>query len=1245
MRVFITLLMLLSILSVNGQLNGNYTIGGIAPDYPNISSAIVDLNTFGINGNVNFKLRPGTYNERIDLTTINGSSDTSIVTFESESSDTSSVWWISNSSNSSDNYILKCNNISFLSIKNISFRNNGTYGSGVILLENGTSNFEFEGNHIAALAPIYGNYDRHRLITSTNSADSNIFISNNNIELGAYGIHILGANSTARDSNIVITNNTISSTNGIYLKDVERVVLSKNKITSFRESLVISGFGNPLMIDYNDVYSDTENALLIENNSNNDSSSDRTRVHNNFFKARKCGLKAGSVNLDVINNTCYTRYNGYGAVSLVSNVNLFNNIFYCEESVVFRVSTASLIINSNNNLFYAPIAPFVIGTNVFQTLSEWQQFSGQDLNSNFGPTQFASNDDLHVLNSAGAYNKASINAWINEDIDGESRGTLPDIGADEFIQPNVDVGISPDYIIDIEDYVCSGNKVISAKIVNHGLSTLTSAIIQLEVNGVPQVPNSWTGSLSFLDTSSYIDLDYYLPQDTTLNFRVWVSAPNGIIDPFHLPDTLVIAESLQTRMQGIYSIGGLNSDYISIQEAVDDIYLRGTCNNVELRLENGIYTASIDLDNINRATSFDTLFFNSASGNPDSVLWTNTGGYRPLRIFKTNNVYISNISMRLNTTSGSLSNQDIVYVPYSNQTDGNYCFRNCKFSSLNGTQNGLRIYSNNIKVINSQFDGFEYAIHMDNSTLQVKDLLLKNNCFNNQIESAIYLVNAENVIIENNQFSNDFSVSSHRYTELVYINSSLGDFKFCNNRISGLFNSLMNIKFTGTPTNKGEIYNNFFSVKLKNPNGGGYLFVFDTDNLNFYHNSINADYIKNGSLVNNEAMWAVIIVFNPSIHSGNEIFNNTIVADSAYHVFSGLNNVTADYNNVFIPNILNAYETPVTTNHQNSISVDPNYFSFSELYPLNNTLEGMGVDLGLTIDIDSNLRSVPPTIGAVEIWPYTYNLYLNSIYTVPHCDSFDLYCKLENLSPGQIDSVLIILEMDGLFVDSLFFETDFGISNPIDSVYLGTFPIQNGLSQLFNVEAQIKSIIDQFPYNNIKTHQILFNSFQDVNLGPDTMICDYQQIIIDAGFGMDDYHWNTLETTQVISLDGSILGSGIYEYYVTVTDENECMSSDTIIVTIDQCLGIEELDHQKEILLFPNPTKGTFTLELNQLIEDDIKFLIFDAKGAPILNNYKPIEIKSSNSFLFDLELSPGLYFLQIETREWKESRLFVIEK
>ncbi len=105
------------------------------------------------------------------------------------------------------------------------------------------------------------------------------------------------------------------------------------------------------------------------------------------------------------------------------------------------------------------------------------------------------------------------------------------------------------------------------------------------------------------------------------------------------------------------------------------------------------------------------------------------------------------------------------------------------------------------------------------------------------------------------------------------------------------------------------------------------------------------------------------------------------------------------------------------------------------------------------------------------------------------------------------------------------------------------------------------SVTDANGCVNSDTINLSINTLPVVNLGNDTAICDGNTLTLDAMNTGSIYTWNTGAITQ--TLDVSAAGT----YGVTVTDANNCSSSDTIQISINP-LPIVNLGN--DTTLFPN---------------------------------------------------------------------------
>lgn len=149
------------------------------------------------------------------------------------------------------------------------------------------------------------------------------------------------------------------------------------------------------------------------------------------------------------------------------------------------------------------------------------------------------------------------------------------------------------------------------------------------------------------------------------------------------------------------------------------------------------------------------------------------------------------------------------------------------------------------------------------------------------------------------------------------------------------------------------------------------------------------------------------------------------------------------------------------------------------------------------------------------------------------------------------------------------------------------------------------------------TIEVIVNPLPDIDLGEN--ISQDDSLIIDAGAGFADYLWSTGETTQSITVKQS------GDYWVRVTNESGCSSTDTVNVTIT---GIFE-DISENIAIYPNPNNGKFWLvyEFNSATNPVVE--IINVNGETVWRN----EIISQNdqkSMIEIDDLEQGVYYVKV---------------
>ncbi|MEZ4790430.1 MAG: LamG-like jellyroll fold domain-containing protein [Flavobacteriales bacterium] len=111
----------------------------------------------------------------------------------------------------------------------------------------------------------------------------------------------------------------------------------------------------------------------------------------------------------------------------------------------------------------------------------------------------------------------------------------------------------------------------------------------------------------------------------------------------------------------------------------------------------------------------------------------------------------------------------------------------------------------------------------------------------------------------------------------------------------------------------------------------------------------------------------------------------------------------------------------------------------------------------------------------------------------------------------------------------------------------------------------------------------------------------------------------------------AVSGAGTHTVVYTYVDQNGCVNSIGQCTAVSLGIGINEPNRMlNDIHVYPNPTEGTFTVELE--LQGIITIVAHDNRGRQVLNQtFMAQGMKTTR--LIDLSLQPtGTYILQIET-------------
>ena len=191
----------------------------------------------------------------------------------------------------------------------------------------------------------------------------------------------------------------------------------------------------------------------------------------------------------------------------------------------------------------------------------------------------------------------------------------------------------------------------------------------------------------------------------------------------------------------------------------------------------------------------------------------------------------------------------------------------------------------------------------------------------------------------------------------------------------------------------------------------------------------------------------------------------------------------------------------------------------------------------------------------------------------------------------------------------------------------------------------VNGIGGQFDSSNpyLDGYQIFPMSYADVvfaptvDLGPDTIVCDTNNFMLDAG-NFASYVWSTGALTRTIT---PTTANSVYS--VIVTDANGCTGTDTVNVTVSVCVGINEIkQNNASIKFYPNPNNGQFKLQIDNVNAPSSKLEVMNIKGQIVYN--ENLIINGSISKDININVEKGVYFVRLINKNGVKVEKLIIE-
>lgn len=1011
-------------------LSGNYTIGGTSPDYANFAAAINELHTYGVCGPVTFTVAPGTYSGQIQVNQVPGASAVNTITFDGGAASTTTLTHSTALVDSRHTFLL--NGSKYIRIKNFTIRSTGTYGwpihmlgtaaapvnnivvSKCILdLASSATTINFTGIVINGInnAPATGG--RADSIT----IDSNVF---NN---GYYGVSCVGLTGNQSADN-KFTNNTFNEPaySGIWLTYQNGIDVSNNTIKGRATGLTYALY-------YSNSVSTAPRFALIQNNAitniatygiflsgSNNSAGNEGRLINNMVG----GVFAGATPSALVVNTAsywniyHNTINNTGAgtnpassalnVTTGTNLDVRNNIFAVSnplsQGVVITATNASSFTALNNNVYYKPDTStgiLNIGSVVLFPFS-FKGNAGLDLNSSFLDPGFV--NDSVLTTSSGCLNGASLG--VMTDLKNQARNAVPDIGCYEF--QSVPNDLSVEGIAAPAFPMTPGLNDVVVKLRNLGNNAISSAQVSYTYNNTT-VSGMWTGAMAVCDASTYtFNFSNQVNMATAIRpLKVFTGSPNAATDGNPLNDTLVI--KVGAPLNGSYTIGGSNPDFITVNEAVQALNAVGVGGPVVFNIRTGFYNENVLIGSIQGASLTNGIRFTSQANHPDSVtVRYNASSTTDNYVFKLFNASFITIDAITISALNATNARGVVFTGASSFDTIQRCSINTALTST--TVNtilgvlGDNLTMGNIMLKNNVITGGNYNVnfaYVSESKLAtgaakvVNNITLEGNTLRNAGYIAVNMASHTNMKLINNTII----MSAPTYTTVYGVQVANADsaMVITGNKISatGLtattLNGLRLTSCTASASKPGLIANNSIVTGSSGTTTYGF-YAATMINQRYYNNSINT--ISTGTT--NYAAYLAFTTTSANNELRNNIFSNRgttgyalFVQDPAY--------VNSDYNLLYSTGAgglvyknlatasgyatLAAYRAAFPMQEVNSIQYRTPFISNINL-SINTTdtacwaINGRAIHTVNALDINGNTRSTSVVNGAADIGAYEF---------------------------------------------------------------------------------------------------------------------------------------------------------------------------------------------------------------------------------------------------------------------------------
>jgi hypothetical protein len=161
--------------------------------------------------------------------------------------------------------------------------------------------------------------------------------------------------------------------------------------------------------------------------------------------------------------------------------------------------------------------------------------------------------------------------------------------------------------------------------------------------------------------------------------------------------------------------------------------------------------------------------------------------------------------------------------------------------------------------------------------------------------------------------------------------------------------------------------------------------------------------------------------------------------------------------------------------------------------------------------------------------------------------------------------------------------------------------------------------------------EVVVNQAPTVNLSPFDKLCIYNESFALTGGSPAGGTYSGPGVSNN-SFNPAGAGIGLHTITYTFTNANGCSGSATQTISVEECLGMDNISISNSLQIYPNPTSDRLNIQFNTWVNSDFKITLISYTGAVISEKIVRSHIGEFTENLHLGDLRKGVYFIRITT-------------